>query len=273
MKTMLEFITYTKGIEYLIAICFIFGFFSYWQFVHHKGKGLVVKIVPLVVLTVVFGGLASTCALKDVTAMGSPSVKDLPLLNSQVLGDIYGPATFDHVRHQSLVKDCTTCHHNGSADIQTGSIKSCNNCHAPFSVADLSKPSLEHTFHARCITCHKTVQAGPTQCTECHHEATVMPISIPHPTTSGEDCLGCHRLQNTGPGVPTMPADHKDATDGVCQLCHKTAANGSVPLIAHGTVGQEDCLLCHKDVIGKATRIPADHAGKTNTDCLVCHKV
>ena len=54
MKTLLEFITYTKGVEYLIAIAFLFGFIAFWQLLHHRGKGLIVRIIPLAVLTLGF---------------------------------------------------------------------------------------------------------------------------------------------------------------------------------------------------------------------------
>lgn len=31
MNSLIEFVTYTKGIEYLIAIVFLFGFIGFWR--------------------------------------------------------------------------------------------------------------------------------------------------------------------------------------------------------------------------------------------------
>jgi hypothetical protein len=38
MNTLLEFLTFTKGIEYLIAIGFILTFVGFWLIVYGKGK-------------------------------------------------------------------------------------------------------------------------------------------------------------------------------------------------------------------------------------------
>jgi len=74
MKTLLEFITYTKGMEYLIAIAFLFAFMAFWFLLQRRGKGLVVRIIPLVALTLGFGALAYTCALPEVpTSTAQPT--------------------------------------------------------------------------------------------------------------------------------------------------------------------------------------------------------
>lgn len=53
MHTMLDFITYTKGIEYLIALAFIIAFLVFWQFMH----GAKMNRVMLTVLTSITLGL------------------------------------------------------------------------------------------------------------------------------------------------------------------------------------------------------------------------
>lgn len=272
MNNLLEFITLTKGVEYLIAIAFLFGFVLFWQLIHSKGKGLVRRTIPLVVLMLAFAGLASTCAMSAPGVATIPPGAKVNLLNSPVLVEMYGPALFDHEVHQRIVDDCTICHHHSG-----GEIVPCEECHAnAFNSEDIGKPSLAHVFHLRCISCHQENQIGPTECTECHSKASIPPLPIAHPLTGVQNCLGCHG--NGIPGVPAPPTDHTGVTnssDGVCQLCHKLAVEASAVAmqpIPHGTTSWQNCLLCHGEGIARAAKVPADHAGRTNETCQLCHK-
>ncbi len=47
MDTLLGFITFTKGVGYLIAIGFLMAFIAYWQLVYGRGKRRVVAIAVL----------------------------------------------------------------------------------------------------------------------------------------------------------------------------------------------------------------------------------
>lgn len=47
MKTLLEFMTFTKGIEYLIAIAVLIAFIAFWQLVYGRGKGVGIRIAVL----------------------------------------------------------------------------------------------------------------------------------------------------------------------------------------------------------------------------------
>lgn len=47
MNSLLEFITFTKGIEYLIAIAFLIAFIVFWQLVYGRGKRRVITIAVL----------------------------------------------------------------------------------------------------------------------------------------------------------------------------------------------------------------------------------
>ncbi len=266
MKTLLEFITFTKGIEYLIAIAFLFGFIAFWQLINYKGKGLIKRTAPLVAISLSFVALAFIIGSAR-TARAMHPVEG-PLLASPVLADIYGPASFDHELHQKVVERCTLCHHHSE-----GSIPPCKECHAASNSEDLRKPSITHVFHLRCISCHMENQTGPTDCTGCHNEAVVPPLSIAHPLAGVENCIGCHGAGI--PGVPALPADHAGATNGVCQLCHKVAVNPralATRELPHAVAGREDCLMCHGEGIGGASKVPADHAGRTNDTCQLCHK-
>ncbi len=47
MDTLLEVMTFTKGVEYLIAIGFLLAFIVFWQLVYGRGKGRVITIAVL----------------------------------------------------------------------------------------------------------------------------------------------------------------------------------------------------------------------------------
>ncbi len=44
------------------------------------------------------------------------------------------------------------------------------------------------------------------------------------------------------------------------------------PLVPHTLEGRSSCLACHETGIGEASKIPADHSGRSNEACLSCHK-
>lgn len=269
MKTLLEFITLTKGTEYLIAIAFLFGFIAFWQLLQHRGKGLVVRIIPLAVLTLGFGALAYTCALPEVMTTTAQPAEETPLLSSPVLVEMYGPASFGHEVHQRITGDCTVCHHRSGDKTPP-----CKECHeAPFNPDNLSKPGIARVYHLRCISCHIENEAGPTECTGCHNKATIPPLSIAHPLAGSGNCLSCHGAAI--PEVPGLPADHSSVTNGVCELCHEPtveAAALATRVLPHEVVEQEDCLMCHGEGIGGAAKVPVDHAGRTNDTCQLCHQ-
>ncbi|MDP2917682.1 MAG: hypothetical protein Q8O16_07130 [Dehalococcoidia bacterium] len=52
MNTLLEFITFTKGMEYLIAIGFLLAFIGFWQLVRGKGKGRIITIAVMAYLVI-----------------------------------------------------------------------------------------------------------------------------------------------------------------------------------------------------------------------------
>lgn len=74
------------------------------------------------------------------------------------------------------------------------------------------------------------------------------PPAVPHTLEGREDCLACHISSETG-----------------------AVAAGGPPTIPHSLVGRENCLACHQDGIGGATKVPADHSGRTNETCQGCH--
>jgi len=61
MDSLLEFLNFTKGIEYLIGVGFLIAFIAFWYLVYGKGKGLVIKIAVLSYMVLAFIILVVSC--------------------------------------------------------------------------------------------------------------------------------------------------------------------------------------------------------------------
>ncbi|OGF56246.1 MAG: hypothetical protein A2Z21_02935 [Candidatus Fraserbacteria bacterium RBG_16_55_9] len=266
MNTLVDFITHTKGLEYLIAIAFLISFIIFWQMLHRQGVRFWVTILPIVALVLVFGILG--LRINSQRPSEGVAVGESPFLTTSVLAEWYGPASFDHSSHPDHQGDCGLCHHYSQ-----GRIPSCSECHGkPFDAAELKMPGLTHAYHLRCIGCHMENQAGPTNCVECHTQAEIPPLSAVHPLTGVTNCLSCHG-ENGIPGVTRVPADHLQATNGVCQLCHKPRVEAKdFAGLPHTLAGREGCLMCHGAGIAGASKVLENHTGRTNETCTLCHK-
>ncbi len=267
MKTLLEYITFVKGIEYLIVVAFCFAFIALWILVHSKEKigmtGVVSVVVPL---SLIFG-----CAAIVVASNGSaegtvastvpetvtpgdhintslPAVtatsqdKWLRVNESEYLSIKYGPATKFHQIMSNKVS-CVTCHHNSGDEIHA-----CKDCHdRPFNPHESNMPGLKAAYHQRCMECHKEDFAdGPKSCVKCHTGETANSTVVsapdrPHGLT-WETCSKCHK-----DGIPNGGGDSK--------------------IVYH-----DSCLKCHAKGIGGANIVPADHAGRGSNTCSGCHK-
>ena len=116
------------------------------------------------------------------------------------------------------------------------------------------------------------------------------PPPIPHSLDGRGECAVCHA---TGlGGAPKFPADHTGRTNEMCQMCHKPGAvkpgattapasgtpsatkpaAGGIPKIPHPLQNRDNCLACHQTGIGGATKVPANHAGRTIATCKGCHQ-
>ncbi len=60
-----------------------------------------------------------------------------------------GNVTFDHKKHQELLKDCKICHEKGPGKIEGFG---------------------KDWAHKTCKGCHAEKNAGPTKCGECHNK-------------------------------------------------------------------------------------------------------
>lgn len=61
MNNLLDFLAFTKGVEYLIAIAFIIGFCIFWVVVYGEKKGMALKVGLLVYLLLGFILMVGSC--------------------------------------------------------------------------------------------------------------------------------------------------------------------------------------------------------------------
>lgn len=263
MNTLLEFITFVKGVEYMIVIAFCFAFIALWILVNSKDKMGMSKIVSFVIpLSIIFSGgaiILSSSEPADIPAVTNATNASMitptgnigevemssdkwPTVNkSEYLSIAYGPATAFHAVMSEKVS-CTTCHHNSGDEIHA-----CKDCHdSPANPHDSTKPGLKAAYHERCISCHKEEISGPDSCKKCH---------------TGEAKAS---------SVVAAPARPHELTWDTCSKCHKEGIpNGGVE---SKIVYHDSCVKCHSKGIAGAALIPEDHAGRAGSTCQGCHR-
>lgn len=106
--------------------------------------------------------------------------------------------------------------------------------------------------------------------------APAKPVAVSHELEDRADCLMCH-ASGAMEGVPAAPASHKGRANETCLWCHGPGAamQKVVPAaVPHDIAGQEACLTCHAPGAMEGLPVtPADHKGRTDKYCLLCHKV
>lgn len=230
MSGLLELITRTKGIEYLLALGFLFSFVGFWQWHHHRGNRLVVRLAPLAVIALLFAASASMVISSPATA--TPRAQEFPNVDqAHYLANAFGPAKFAAHEMSPNVISCQTCHHH-SPD---GQPQPCSACHSePFDGTAMDRPGLKAAYHQRCTDCHKEAFAGPMTCTNCHSEnpeaaslrkdspSAVTPPEISHPLLDRySNCFACHVQEGPLP----LPGNHSSYRANVeCLGCHKASA-------------------------------------------------
>jgi len=265
MNTLLEFMTFVKGVEYLIVIAFCFGFIALWILVNSRDKMGKSTIVSFVIpLALVFGGGAILLTSSDTSYVAAPpniseatvtikpdnigqvtlaSNNEWPTVNkSEYLSIKYGPATQFH-KIMSEKVSCTKYHHNSGDEIHA-----CKDCHdSPANPHDSNQPGLKAAYHERCISCHpEDFSSGP------------------------QSCIKCHTGELKASAVVSAPNRPHQLTWDTCSRCHpKGIPNGGVEskIVYHDT-----CLNCHSKGVAGAAIVPEDHAGRSGNTCQGCHK-
>jgi hypothetical protein len=135
-------------------------------------------------------------------------------------------ASWQGERHASVT--CESCHGPLAEHAATAPLE------APAGSLGLSKPATD-----LCVVCHEQSPAKPTAfaqvdllehnpgapCLGCHdsHSAdAVRPPDIAHSLARLPACVTCHAPA----GLKPVPAGHVEASDAVCQGCHKRPTTG-----------------------------------------------
>ena len=91
-------------------------------------------------------------------------------------------------------------------------------------------------------------------------------------------CLGQVRLpEMESVRAPTIEPPKVDPTIAAAQRLSLTIAgeqltsSQSIPQISHDLIGRSDCLMCHKQGVSGAPRIPDAHRGLESNVCQTCH--
>ncbi|MDW7727375.1 MAG: cytochrome c3 family protein [Candidatus Methanoperedens sp.] len=267
METFLEYMTFVKGIGYLLVVAFLLAFVTFWKLVHTKETGMMKAVPMVVVMWMAFGATSALFLSGSGESSGVPAV-DEDALTGPVFPEYHSngspavittqspenwlgvnPSDYSAIgqgsagnfhKVMSEKMTCKDCHHN-SGD----KIRACKDCHStPFNPYEMDKPGLKAAIHETCMSCHKELFNGPDGCRSCHTLNIPEPVSVsgpvrPHELT-WENCAGCHKE-----GIPED--------------------------IATKIVYHDFCVKCHTQGINGAAVVPADHASRTVDTCKGCH--
>ena len=145
--------------------------------------------------------------------------------------------------------ECAGCH--GKIAFGTDNSNFCSNsaCHGQAWPSVQLNAAFPHPIqlvgaHSKvwCSDCHKGVNKPEYKCANCHQ---------PPAAHFAAPCDSCH-----------TPEGWKQSTASVV---------GRSPKIPHSLQGRDECLMCH-DPAGKMKPAPADHVGRPNGQCGLCHK-
>ena len=267
METLVEYLSYVKGIGYVLVVAFLFAFITFWMLVQTKNKDMI-KNVPIVVILWLSFGAAALVSNGHVTNGDNGT---LPEPESEIVKPVFpefysngSPATITAHRVENwlgvnkteylaissgsagnfhkVMSDkvrCIECHHNSGDEI-----RACKDCHEnPFKPGNMDKPGLKAAIHQNCMFCHKEVFGGPDGCKFCH---------------TGDS-----------PGEVPAPAQPHTLTWEDCNRCHKEGIPGgqTIKIVYH-----DFCIKCHTIGIAGASKVPEDHAGRTGDTCKGCHR-
>ncbi len=115
---------------------------------------------------------------------------------------------------------------------------------------------------------------GPGAATALAQEAAATkPAVVAHELEGRSECLMCH--SGSMAEMPAVPESHEGRENSTCLWCHaedaaiQTAEAAAVP---HELEGREECGMCHASGMEGMPQSPADHEGRPNDSCAMCHE-
>jgi hypothetical protein len=173
------------------------------------------------------------------------------------LAKAYEPVAFSHGMHTLLTDDCATCHHHGEPD-QT---PPCGKCHG----VRPAIPSLKDAYHGQCMGCHREMEMGPTNCSECHTKKVAQKVAqkaqmktIP---PKGPEVSVLKTLEKVYEPVTFSHGVHTLMTDD-CATCHHHSDPDQTPA----------CKECHGAPFDPKNLNMPGLKGAYHLQCMGCHK-
>jgi hypothetical protein len=105
-------------------------------------------------------------------------------------------------------------------------------------------------------------------------ESATKPPAVSHELDGRAECGMCH--MSGMEGMPQAPADHEGRENSTCLWCHAGDAamqTATPPAVPHELEGRDECGMCHSSGMEGMPQSPADHEGRPNDSCLLCHEV
>ncbi len=192
-------------------------------------------------------------------------------------------------------EECLICHFTGIASSpqvpehhRGRTNEMCTACHQPAGARPagagtpapvVQPPSVPHAVAGReaCLACHgsgvpgiEQVPAdhkgrGEQKCTVCH-AATV---AAPSPTPGTPAAPSPTAPPPPAPVLTPTPAPPPAATPRPTPPATPAAGPSPIP---HPVVGREACLACHGSGVPGIEQVPADHKGRSDQTCTLCHR-
>lgn len=145
-------------------------------------------------------------------------------------------------------------------------------------------PPILHTLQGRgeCLMCHLTGIASSPEvtephrgrtnetCTLCHQPAGATPVPAPTPTPVPTP-TPAPTTPTPQPGATQLPTPTATLTPTATATPAPAPTAGPSP-IPHPVAGREACLACHASGSPAIPQVPADHQGRTEQTCNLCHQ-
>ncbi len=117
------------------------------------------------------------------------------------------------------------------------------------------------------------VLLGPGVGSAFGQDVAAPPPVVPHDLEGRDDCLMCH--SGAMDGMPAVPENHAGRGNATCLSCHGPDAAMQTltpPSIPHELEGRSECSMCHTSGMEGIPQAPADHEGRPNDACAMCHQ-
>lgn len=186
--------------------------------------------------------------------------EDMPLI--QVADNKMKPVPFNHKSHETVARNCRTCHHE--------SLKACDECHTVEGKKEGGYVRLSEAFHRStsdhsCVGCHEQVKKQ-TACSVCH-------ISMPA-GPADSTCDTCHSGENGMPATARVERNPREVIDWALMYVEDFPETLSAGVLADK---YEPVEFPHLQVIEKMNDLLGDNKlanvfhGNSNVVCAGCH--